>query len=44
MPAFLGGIALLLKAGANKDILDADTFKYLREVATNDPELKTLIA
>lgn len=37
-------IKLLLKAGANKDILDADTFKYLRKIATNDPELKTLIA
>jgi ankyrin repeat protein len=39
----LACIKLLLKAGANKVILDADTFKYLQDVATNDLELKTLI-
>lgn len=39
----LNCVKLLLKAGANKNLLDINTIKYLQDTADNDTELKALI-
>jgi len=39
----LACIKVILKAGASKDLLDADTMLYLQGVAEDDPELHALI-
>ncbi|MGN6639255.1 MAG: ankyrin repeat domain-containing protein [Mucilaginibacter sp.] len=36
-------VKLLLKAGADKNLLGADSIKYLQNTAKNDPELQALI-